>query len=310
MSTKRLERTVIEGGRRNKWERRYSHAEERAHLRNYITEVKADPENWYDYDIEPIEPVYKAFSDKLSPMYRWLHAQAGRPWNDVRSEVAEKFDTRTTAGRHIVHDHLLNNVEVTPDLRYGRYYYGPEDYTTSYSKNDFYVDEEGILRAKTHISRKHKLPKFNTNNLCNWLNGRVPGYVGDRLYWFVPTTGSKKIGGKRNRWTNLWGSRGYPWYYYDRSLLRFLYLYETPIQAKDEKGMPLFDVHGRMVVDHFKQEWKDANPSFRQDRKLTPEEYKYWEKLPEYYQKEIIKWSPTYVETEEEKAKRLKYYRF
>ena len=136
MSTKNLARTIIEGGRHtgNKWDRRNSHAEERAALKNYMSEVTLDPSNYDEYDVEPIEPIYKSFDDKLSPIYRWLHRQVGRLWDEVRSDISKTFDTRTTAGRHIVYDHLLNSVEVTPDLHYGRYYSGPEDYTTSYSK--------------------------------------------------------------------------------------------------------------------------------------------------------------------------------
>ena len=122
MSKKNLARTAIEGGRygRNKWERRYSHRTDRAAERNYMSKVEHDVEYFDDYDIKPSAPVYKEFKDKLSPMYRWLHAQVGRKWDEVRSEVAEKFDTRTTAGRHITYDHLLSSVEEKPRLEYRR----------------------------------------------------------------------------------------------------------------------------------------------------------------------------------------------
>src|SRR5580698_1849205 len=120
MSTKNIAHTVIEGGRHksNKWDRRHSHADVRAKLKNYLADVMKDIEVAYEEDVEPIEPVYQGFTDKLRPMYRWLRKQAGRPWDEVRSEVFEKFDTRTTAGRHITFDHLLKSVEITPDLKY------------------------------------------------------------------------------------------------------------------------------------------------------------------------------------------------
>lgn len=110
-----------------------------------MTEVTLDPDNYDAYDIEPRQPIYKEFDDKLGPIYRWLARQVGCPWDEVRSDVSKTFDTRTTAGRHIVYDHLLTSVEITPDVRF-HYYSNPEDPNTSYSKNDFYVDEAGILQ--------------------------------------------------------------------------------------------------------------------------------------------------------------------
>src|SRR5580692_493657 len=115
MSSKRLSKTVIEGGRHgyNKWERRHSHAEVRAGERDYLKQVITDPELADDIDIEAVRPVMKEFTDKLAPMYRWLDTQIGRPWSEVRSEIFTTFDTRTTAGRHITFDHLLSSVVET-----------------------------------------------------------------------------------------------------------------------------------------------------------------------------------------------------
>ena len=121
MSTKNLARTIIEGGRTrsNKWDRRNSHAEQRATVRNYMSEVTLDPDNYDEYDVEPTQHVRKDFDDKLGPIYRWLDRQCGRPWDEVRADIAIEFDTRTTAGRHIVYDHMLNQVQTGPEpLRY------------------------------------------------------------------------------------------------------------------------------------------------------------------------------------------------
>ena len=210
MSRKSLARTVIEGGRYrgNKWDRRNSHAEERAALRNYMAEVRLDPENYEEYDVEPIEHVYKGFKDKLSPMYRWLRSRVGRPWDDVRSEVFETFDTRTTAGRHIVFDHLLSSVQVNKE-EYRYYWRGNYDETTSYSDNDYYVDDDGILQKKRYLGRRHyseKVPAWDTKQLANWLNGRIVGKVGNKLFWFTPVGKAKKHRGMGH--AHIWRSPG------------------------------------------------------------------------------------------------------
>jgi hypothetical protein len=213
MSTKNLARTIIEGGRHrgNKWDRRNSHAEERARVRNYIKEVELDRENYEEYDPEPIQHVYKGFDDKLGPIYRWLRRQVGRPWDEVRADVAKEFDTRTTAGRHIVHDHMLRSVQTSPEAHH-RYSYRPEDPTTSYSDHDYYVDHEGILRKKRYLGRRHyrdQVPYWNTNQLANWLNGRIVGKVGNKFFWFFPVGKAKKnrYGGHAHIWKTTWGYR-------------------------------------------------------------------------------------------------------
>jgi hypothetical protein len=199
MSKKNLSRTVIEDGRYtgNKRERRNSHAENRAELRNYMQEVRLDPDNYDEYDIEPTQHVYKGFKDKLRPMYRWLNSQVGRSWDEVYSDVRKSFDTRTTAGRHIVFDHLLSSVEITENPRF-RWSYRPEDPTTSYSDNDFYVDAEGILQKKRYLGRRsyrNKVPSWDTKQLANWLNGRIVGKVGkvgNKFFCFSPVGKAKK----------------------------------------------------------------------------------------------------------------------
>ena len=87
MSTKRMSKTVIEGGRgtRNKFERYQSNAEVRAAQRDYLKEVMADPEFAYEDEIPERQTVYKDFRDKLRPHHRWaphplrsLAARGGR----------------------------------------------------------------------------------------------------------------------------------------------------------------------------------------------------------------------------------------
>lgn len=307
MSTKNLARSIIEGGRvnGNKWDRRQSNAEERAHLRNYMTEVTLDPDKYDEYDIEPRDPVYKQFNDKLGPIYRWLSRQVGRPWDEVRSDVSKTFDTRTTAGRHIVYDHMLTSVQVGPE--FPRYYSRPpEDPTTSYSDNDFYVDDDGILQKKRYLGRRRyrdPVPAFDTKQISNWLNGRIVGKVGNKFFWFVPATKSKKRGGYDHIWSTEW-HRGS---YYADPGPQFLYLNYEAIYKKDSLGRAVIGEDGKMIVVDRIAKWVRAStPNLRQDRRLNPKELEFWGRLPEYYQTKILQSSPGYPKPE--KTNRYGYY--
>ena len=296
MGTKNLARTAIEGGRTgsNKWERRDSHNAERASARDYCNKVKLDPEAYEDFDIEEKDHVRKEFNDKLGPMYRWLERQLGRPWDEVHSEVTKTFDTRTTAGRHIVNDHLLSSVEVTePVYRY--YYRHTDDPNTSYSKHDFYVDDNGILCKRKYIPRRYYVrpPPFNTQRIANWLSGRVVGQVGNKFFWFVPADKNKKYGGVTRTWITQWGGeRGY---YSNRYSLHFYYLHRSPIYKYDEERHIVYQ-DGKPVIVDYKETWQDSTPTFRQDRKLNDKELAFWNTIPEYYQTKVLERSPTYPE--------------
>lgn len=179
MSTKYLARTVIEGGRSryNRFERRHSNSCERSHERVVSSlELRAEEPGMQVYPVR--KAVYKGFRDKLSPAERWLESQVGRPWSKVRSELFARFDTRTTAGRHIVFDHLLRDVNTG---QFGRYRH-----------EDYLVDRHGILRhnprapSRWHGTRYLPLPE-PAEALEEWLAGRRIATRGSRLYWLVPT---------------------------------------------------------------------------------------------------------------------------
>lgn len=129
MATKNLARTVIEGGRhrQNKKQRYFAQATERARVRSWLAHTDGDDAP------APRPKVYRSFDDKLAPAMRWLRAQVGRAWDAVYSDLHARFDTRTTAGRHIIHDHLLR------DVQRGR---------------ELFVDPHGILRRETRSWRQ------------------------------------------------------------------------------------------------------------------------------------------------------------
>jgi hypothetical protein len=299
MATKNLAKTAIEGGRTrsNKLDRRYSHQETRAAQREFLSNVKQDIENYYDYDIKKTRHVHKQFNDKLQPMYRWLASQCGRPWNEVRSEVSKKFDDRTTAGHHILHDHLLSSVEEVPNLDYYSlvYSYRPVDWTTSYRRYDFYVDDGGILREKTVVKydkTRASIPSYDTKQIANWLSGRVVGKVGSKLFWFIPADKNKKRGGVDRTWRADWVTSKYHY----ANALRFLLLVEQAVYKTDPlTGFKLKDEFGNPIVIGYEKMWTVAHPSsFRQGSRLSNKEAAYFNKLPEYYQQRVLELSPSH----------------
>ena len=309
MSTKNLARTIVEGGRHNgnKWDRRNSHAEERARLKNYLKEVTLDPENFEEYDVEPIEHIGKSFDDKIGPIYRWLGRQVGRLWDEVRADIAASFDTRTTAGRHIVYDHLINSVQINPEVHL-RWISVPDDPTASYYRNDFYVDEEGVLQKKRYIGRryKNKIPDFDTKQIANWLSGRIVGKVGNKFFWFVPADKNKKRGGYSHVWRLKWG-HSYRYYYtsyYGGATFNFEYLRYEVVYKTDSLGQIVLEDGKKVELERIPK-WVNGTPyGLRQSRQLNAKELEYWNTIPEYYQTKILEISPNYPEHLKPKAPR------
>lgn len=296
MATKNLARTAIEGGRvgRNKWERRYSHTTERTSTREFCDKLKHDPDAADDdgFFIKKKDRVHKEFNDKLGPMYRWLGQQVGKPWDEVRSEVTKTFDTRTTAGRHIVNDHLLQSVEVTPNPRMA-FYRRTGDDNTSYYKHDFYVNGEGTLCQRKYIprrSRRQNIPAWNTNQLANWLSGRVVGKVGNKYFWYIPADRSQKHHHPARSWVTGWGN--YTGAYGDYGLT-FMYLANAPIYKLDNMGRKEKNIEGAPIILGYESQWFIDSPNaFRQSRKLNSKELEYWSSVPEYYQNKILERAP------------------
>ncbi|HEX2736102.1 MAG TPA: hypothetical protein VHM70_31090 [Polyangiaceae bacterium] len=177
MSTKNLARTVIEGGRSayNKFARRQSSSVERSHAHQLEGLLRRETE-LDSISFMPRQRVTRCFDDKLGPARRWLRSQVGKPWAAVRGALFERFDTRTTAGRHILFDHLLREVRASDD---------PES-----RHPHFWVDRHGILRHQPRErfswGRRERLPESEAT-LTAWLDGRRVLAHGERLYWLDPT---------------------------------------------------------------------------------------------------------------------------
>ena len=146
--------------------------------------LSRDPDAWDAIALPIREPVGKAFDDKLGPVERWLRSKVGRPWSDVRSEIASRFDTRSLAGRHIVCCHLLPRTASNQDERDG---------WRVFRRGWFHVDEAGVLRVSstrpgpTRARWEPPIVACFSARAEAFVGERSVGRVDERLYWFERT---------------------------------------------------------------------------------------------------------------------------
>ena len=178
MATKNLSRTVIEGGRYhgNTFDRRASHAVERSGVRQALLAIREGDDA--DAAVLPRRrKVGRHFRDKLAAAERWLRAQTGRPWNKVRAELLALFDTRTTAGRHIVFDHMLPWVRVDREVS-----------AWPWRRHILEVGRGGILRLVRERPRPQRERYYWPRpEWLAWLDGRKVAIHGEALFWLEPT---------------------------------------------------------------------------------------------------------------------------
>lgn len=198
MSTKNISRSIIEGGRsnRNKFDRYHSNATVRAETRALCHVATYDPEAVDGRALPKRDKVFKDFDDKLAPVYRWMRKHVGQPWDSVYAQLRQTFDTRTTAGRHIIFDHVLRSVDHRHDESMRGYH-------------DFYVDAEGLLRLSERNRwqrRRRSRDLLSEKELRTWLAGRKILDTGVALLWMVPAGFEWRECGQR-----LWHGNGF-WY--------------------------------------------------------------------------------------------------
>jgi len=183
MATKNLSKTAIAGGRCGHYKAEVCDrkSQERAAARHYLKSLETSPDAWDD-DPAPIrKPVQPCFRDKLNPVFQFLSASVGRNWNSVRSELFQKFDIRTTPGRHVLFDHLLKSVCQDPGA--------PKD-APHRRFASYFVDSQGKLQKVESKPRNHSsywADHANLHNVATWLAGRKLGQAGRRYYWFEST---------------------------------------------------------------------------------------------------------------------------
>ena len=169
MSTKNLARTVIEGGRYRSGSQlcRYKNRALRTRTRVAPGDV-ASGRDADDLTIRPVWKVGRRFHDKLGPSVRWLASQVGRPWDLVRGELVRKFDPRTTAGRHIVFDHMLPSIHGEDKFGCCEDRFG--------CHHTFLIDRHGLLRRvrsrpRAGRGRPNPCPAPSTSSARGWAAG-------------------------------------------------------------------------------------------------------------------------------------------
>jgi hypothetical protein len=194
MSTKYLARSIIEGGRSGhyKAECRRRMSEERAAWRAEARIIARDPEGYED--LAKPEPrrghVSVEFSDKLSIVYRFLESNVGRSWDAVRSELCEKFDTRTTQGRHILFDHLLKDVSESPEGGRGDLPWAPANY---YRAADGTLQEGEYWKKNRWWPPQKKVERpAPLHAVARWLGPVKIGRAGRGFARYV-STGSERV---------------------------------------------------------------------------------------------------------------------
>jgi hypothetical protein len=119
MSSHRLDRSSIECGRSSWWksESRFSHRRNRQNTRRALAlamhdNIHADQlvkkQSWMDLGL-----VDETFHCKTRLAHDWLALQIGRVWNEVRSEIFQKFGSSRQRQRHL-REHLLEWVNESP----------------------------------------------------------------------------------------------------------------------------------------------------------------------------------------------------
>lgn len=117
---KRMNKSVVEAGRR----------------KEYLGNKTFPKKEEIDLEIErsKMKPplVYVENKDNLGAARRWLESKVGQYWDTIYSEICERFPKNTIARHHILHTHILNEVDTdsSKERRFPR---------------ELYVNKVGIL---------------------------------------------------------------------------------------------------------------------------------------------------------------------
>ncbi len=273
MSTKRLSRSVIEGGRvgSNKSERRVSNNKQRLYNRKFSRDLRI----LVDPDEGPIAPkrksVGKDFDDKLGAMYRWLRSKVGLNWNDSFQDMCAKFDTRTIAGRHIVYSHILGSITISLFDIHKEY-------------GDFFVDNNGILRLadRNKWNRKNSRHKdiIPFSKIGEWASAnRVMEYNSTNIFWMKPEV-------------SRWAECHYKYSGCDalihRKGTKLVNVPSHSVLAIEKDQLPKEVING--VILYFKKtviREHLCGSIYKQGARFSSSDYDMWNKLSEYQKQRI-----------------------
>lgn len=272
MSTKRLERTVLEGGRRNTWERRQTTKEERCETRDWLRKVFIDPE-YAEENVEPIRrPETPEFSDVLNPVYRFIESLVGQKWDDARSNIKQKFDMKTLAGWHVVDAHIFGAIHGAGKKETIPLVINDETSYFSY----YFIDKNGILRkTKTTSYKKYwlKTPaeweqiRKELQDIAKWVNGRKIDFDNGILYWYTCHNQKHYTTTVELQYNNY----GFRWHS------------KTPVNDPDRYKLP-----SGVWVTSFEQWNEPSGGSWKKSSKLDKEEVNYFRSLSFNIKKQIM----------------------
>ena len=98
----------------------------------------------------------------------------------MRSEIFSRFDPRTLPGKHIIFDHLLQEVALYPET-VRRFQW----------RSDLYVDRHGILRERRRQQRSNWLVRRSTelpDSERAWASGRRVAGDDSTLFWLLKSS--------------------------------------------------------------------------------------------------------------------------
>lgn len=282
MSTKNISRTIIEGGRRvgNRDERYLSNTKVRA--KNQV--FKHDAKNLVDSEeLGPApkrQPIRKEFADKLGPAYRWLRTNVGRNWNETYARLIKKFDTRTVAGRHIVFDHMLQDITMQGKEVPGRY-----------RVNSFFVDDDGILR----LSEENRWNRYGRvrykgvpgRQRLEWADNRRVMDYGVSMFWMIATERS---------WKQCLTYQCPNKHLEMEALVPVGPLEMNALLTFQKKSLLMKVVNGETLYyrRRIKQICKQNVGTYRQGARFSKEDHEMWAKLNQYEKDELL-WVKGYV---------------
>jgi hypothetical protein len=96
---------------------------------------------------------YRELNENLAPLRRYLHAQIGRPWNKVFSEICAGIDRRNTVQQHI-HQHIRDFIAIDVDIREGRLV--DLGARWGFLRSDFGIFQELYVDPRTGLVRPNK----------------------------------------------------------------------------------------------------------------------------------------------------------
>ena len=180
MAVRNLARTVIEVGRTtaSKWGLKQLRRLDRRKARNYCRSALLDDlEELGSAPLRGRRDYSFSQEDKLGPAKRWLDSKVGQKWDDVYSELTEKFRGGGIALSHVVDEHIMNWVNHTGDVQYRRY-------------DEYIVDDEGILRRNpeyklTKYRYRWSVERKHREEAVKWAGARKVIVHRGRNYWAV-----------------------------------------------------------------------------------------------------------------------------